>query len=547
MKSHAIVWLTLLLIGCQNAELKHRLEPLTDLEGDEIKPRISPNGEYLAFQRIYEGQSDIMIQHLASGEIIPLAYSNENESTPTWSPDSKEIIYARTEEGSYGLFKMHIESKVEREVFLSDTLQLSAADWSPDGKRIVATGLFENKYFQWVLDLVTGDITKVTQKGDEYNGRWLQNNQEVIYYTGRNDSIMIVNVDNGIAQCVSRGEYTGYYPHAAPDNNRFIFTSHIGGSQNIWLSDRTGQIMTNLTNEEFNYFPSWYPNGNSIVMSRRVEDEQVYVLNIHNQAYKQLTAGNNHKWPSVSPSGTVALIQIDDQSKKQFISLLEENTVRKIPEAFTFIEYMDWSDDGSYLVFTGTKSPDIQPDQSLSIYLLDVRQSVFTEILEAGRTRNPVWIDGTHTFVYSRRDHRQKLVINRVDVTTKKEELLLEMDHSAFATDYHAKTKEVLLFTRVNYGDFKMYTYHLETKKITQILQTEHTPTEGRFSPDGGSILYSVRDGNQFDLKLLDLKTRQSRTLTSDVYRESPADWLSDSLVIFSVNKNDLNLWKLDL
>ncbi len=547
MKSLVLVWFTLLLIGCQNPEIEHRLERLTFLEGDEIKPRISPNGKYLAFQRIYGGQSDIMIQDLASGEIIPLAYSKENESTPTWSPDSKEIIYSRTEKNSYGLFRMPIESKVERKVFLSDTIRLSAADWSPDGKRVVATGLFENKYFQWVLELDTGDITKVTSKGDEYNGRWLSNNQEIIYYTGRNDSIMIVNVDSGFSQCVSRGEYTGYYPHAAPDNERFIFTSHIGGSQNIWLSDREGQIMTNLTNEAYNYYPSWYPDGNSIVMSRRIEDEQVYVLNIHNLSYKQLTSGNNHKWPSVSRSGKVALIQIDDQTKRQFISLVVEDSISKVPEAFTFIEYMDWSDDESFIVFTGTKSPDIQPDQSLSVYILDVQQSVITEILEAGRTRNPVWIDGTNTFVYSKRDHRQKMIIGRVDIKTKKEALLLEMDHSAFATDYSSETKELLLFTRVNYGDFKMYTYHLVTKKITQILQTERTPTEGRFSPDGRSILYTVRDGNQFDLKILDLNTGQSRILTSDVYRESPAHWLSDSLVIFSENRNDLNLWKLAL
>ncbi|GEM_PF-6719316 len=525
---------------------KSSLSQLTDLPGNEIRARLSPDGRFLAFQSINNGDGNILVKDLETSEIYRVAESPNNEAVPTWSPNSKELIYMVAKEGSYGLFRKNVNEGPEREVFFEDSLKLSGPDWSPDGRYVAATGLYKNKYYQWVIDLQKNDIRRVTFNGDEYNGKWSRDGRHLIYYTGRNDSIMTVDLSTGSLKCLSGISYTGYYPEIGPDNEQFVFTTHIGGVQNIWLGNRNHNEILRLTNSEYNYFPSWHPDGENVVFSRRKENEQLYSYNINSGQLTQLTHSHTNKMPIVSKEGNVAHIQIDEQTNKHFICTLESGRPKRIGPPFEFLEYLNWSGGGESIVFTGTQSEDIQPDQSLSLYLIDITTGSYKEIVAGSRLRNPVWIHGTRLVVYSDIDNKLNQILWKVNVDTKEKSVLLGTEHGVFASQYNHQDSSVIFHERINYGDYRLYELDLRSGQFDRIMDTETTPVEAKWDKVQNRLLYLTRNP-QFDIKYWDRRSGKTCQLTNNVYVESPPSWLNDQEIVFSMNANDLDIWTITL
>ncbi|GIV05019.1 MAG: hypothetical protein KatS3mg016_0594 [Fimbriimonadales bacterium] len=73
---------------------KHKLEQLTNSPQGESKPRLSPDGKLLAFQR---GQGELVVMHLETKQERTLTTS-WNLGNIVWSPDSRWIAFDRYDE-----------------------------------------------------------------------------------------------------------------------------------------------------------------------------------------------------------------------------------------------------------------------------------------------------------------------------------------------------------------------------------------------------------------------------------------------------------------
>ncbi len=72
----------------------HKVEPLTQAAQGASKPRLSPDGKLLAYQR---GLGELVVRHLESGQERTLTDS-WNLGTIAWSPDSRWIAFDRYDE-----------------------------------------------------------------------------------------------------------------------------------------------------------------------------------------------------------------------------------------------------------------------------------------------------------------------------------------------------------------------------------------------------------------------------------------------------------------
>ena len=66
---------------------------LTSHVGDEVFPKFSPDGKWIAFTGEYEGNPDVYVVSAEGGEPKRLTYHPSNDIVLGWTPDGKNILF----------------------------------------------------------------------------------------------------------------------------------------------------------------------------------------------------------------------------------------------------------------------------------------------------------------------------------------------------------------------------------------------------------------------------------------------------------------------
>ena len=91
-------------------------------------PAFSPDGRYLAYQSVRDGQgADIIVLDMETGEERNLTNSPAKDSHPTWSPDGRQIAFASDRDGNDDIFVMNADGSDPRNI-----TNHPAKDWEPD-------------------------------------------------------------------------------------------------------------------------------------------------------------------------------------------------------------------------------------------------------------------------------------------------------------------------------------------------------------------------------------------------------------------------------
>ena len=77
---------------------------ITAMQGEEVMPRVSPDGRWLAFSSNQYGNYDVYVMPLAGGDIKQLTYHSAGDEVDSWSWDSKEIYFTS---GRYNMFSSY--------------------------------------------------------------------------------------------------------------------------------------------------------------------------------------------------------------------------------------------------------------------------------------------------------------------------------------------------------------------------------------------------------------------------------------------------------
>ncbi len=168
MKLNKLFWLTALALGSPNllaAEAKLLREPdlrgdtlvfsyakdiwkvslkggeavrLTSFQGQEMQPKLSPDGKWVAFTGDYEGNQDIYLLPIAGGEPKRLTFHPDVDQVVGWSPDSKSVLLrsgrANAPRGWQQLFTLSIEGGNPKPLPMNRAFDGS---FSADGKQLV--------------------------------------------------------------------------------------------------------------------------------------------------------------------------------------------------------------------------------------------------------------------------------------------------------------------------------------------------------------------------------------------------------------------------
>lgn len=81
---------------------------ITAMQGEEINPKISPDGKWLAFSSNQYGNFDVYLMPMAGGEIKQLTFNEATDEVDNWSWDSKTIYFTSSRYNNYSSYKVGI-------------------------------------------------------------------------------------------------------------------------------------------------------------------------------------------------------------------------------------------------------------------------------------------------------------------------------------------------------------------------------------------------------------------------------------------------------
>jgi TolB protein len=192
---------------------------LVALNGLNITPALSPDGNWLAFATSQDGNSEIYKFETNTKALQRLTFNTAGDLSPTWSPTGRDIAFVSDRGGGPQIYLMNADgSNVRRLTFEGD--YNAAPAWSPRGQWIAYVCRTADR--QYKLCLITPDGQKRLQ---------------ITTGTGVDDS-----------------------PSWSPDGRHLVFSSTEEGKSHIYMINADGTEKERLTSGGAHHTsPTWSP------------------------------------------------------------------------------------------------------------------------------------------------------------------------------------------------------------------------------------------------------------------------------------------------
>jgi dipeptidyl aminopeptidase/acylaminoacyl peptidase len=238
---------------------------------------LSPNGAEVAVTTNLTGRTNLWKVSTAGSWPVQLVNSDDRQSEPVWSPDSRWIAYSQ-DKGGNELFDIHvISSEGGAPTNLTNTPEIREQHpiWAPDGKTIACTDKPRraSSYDLAVIDVATHTLRKLTEEKDG------QRNWDVVAFSPDGRTLYANRVSVGFddadvyAVDVATGKQTNLTPHsgkelnlaasAAPDGKTILMTSNQkGGFLNLALLEVATKRRSWVTDTQWEVSPGAFsPDG----------------------------------------------------------------------------------------------------------------------------------------------------------------------------------------------------------------------------------------------------------------------------------------------
>jgi len=90
---------------------------ITAMQGEEINPKVSPDGKWLAFSANQFGNHDVYIMPINGGDIKQLTFNDASDEVDNWSWDSKTIYFTSGRYNSFSSYKVGISGGTATRLF----------------------------------------------------------------------------------------------------------------------------------------------------------------------------------------------------------------------------------------------------------------------------------------------------------------------------------------------------------------------------------------------------------------------------------------------
>ncbi len=402
---------------------------LTSHPGDELYPKFSPDGKWIAFTGEYDGNADVYIIPSEGGEPRRLTYHPANDLVLGWTPDSKKVLFrsnrASAPAATTRLFLVSIAGGLEE---MLPVPRASLTSFSPDGEKI-AYNPTSQEFRTWkryrggwtnyigIYDLKRNTYDEIPRSGalDQFP-MWRGN---AVYFISDREGVMnLYRYDLGSKQTRKLTSYTEYdikWPSAGADaivyeNGGLLYSYDVASGKVAHIPVTVSSDLVTARPEiksVSNLIRSFElsPTGVRALVEARGD---IFTIPSEHGSVRNLTdtPGIHEQNATWSPDGKW-IAYLSDRSGEFELYLRPQkggDEVRVTSDGDCYRYGPVWSPDGKKLAYWDKK-------QRLYYVDTDAQRPVLIDQAENGLDGTPAWAPDSRWLAYSKNEDNQATAI----------------------------------------------------------------------------------------------------------------------------------------
>jgi serine/threonine protein kinase/Tol biopolymer transport system component len=238
------------------------LTNLTQNSSEDAHPSWSPDGARIAFQSNRDGDYEIYIMDADGSNVQQVTFSPSADHYPAWSPDGEWLAFQSSRAGHFDIYIIRPDGSDEQRI-TTDGANDEYPSWSPDSASLALSSTRTGDGDIYTVEIATGVTRQITSfPNTELLPAWSPDGTRIAYQVDPDDNweIFVYAFDSGANVKVTTHPFDDWAPEWSPDSRSLVYYSYIGGNHEIVILELDTLSVEIVTqNGAHDTFPAWRP------------------------------------------------------------------------------------------------------------------------------------------------------------------------------------------------------------------------------------------------------------------------------------------------